>query len=436
MSKFQIITFSVIGVIILIALFTFMGAIPSPKGSTQKFVEFKLWGTIQQEGFNKFVDLVSSKNQKIFKINYIKKDSEKYENELANAFLTGNAPDMWMITQDMIWDHRNKVELIPYKSLSYKDFTDTFIEEAELLLIKEGIIGIPILTDPMVLYWNRDIFSSSGIAQPPKYWDEVVSYVPRLTKIDSAGNIYQSGISMGEFRNVNNAKEIISMLVLQKMNRLADPEKKSMVWDKNEISGASDIEDAVRFYTEFSDSKKQIYSWNRSLKNSLDKFTNGSLAMYFGFSSEALDIQEKNPHLNFGIVSVPQIRPKEGAIGANITFGRMHSIVFSKMSPNKLSAFNAVSKMQDKELLEQFADSYFLMPATRGLLNEGPLEKDKPYLDIFYQSALQGHAWLEPKPEKVSEIFKDMIESVSSGEKKIPEAVYTATYKLNELLSK
>ena len=436
MSKFQIITFSVIGVIILIALFTFMGAIPSPKGSTQKFVEFKLWGTIQQEGFNKFVDLVSSKNQKIFKINYIKKDSEKYENELANAFLTGNAPDMWMITQDMIWDHRNKVELIPYKSLSYKDFTDTFIEEAELLLIKEGIIGIPILTDPMVLYWNRDIFSSSGIAQPPKYWDEVVSYVPRLTKIDSAGNIYQSGISMGEFRNVNNAKEIISMLVLQKMNRLADPEKKSMVWDKNEISGASDIEDAVRFYTEFSDSKKQIYSWNRSLKNSLDKFTNGSLAMYFGFSSEALDIQEKNPHLNFGIVSVPQIRPKEGAIGANITFGRMHSIVFSKMSPNKLSAFNTVSKMQDKELLEQFADSYFLMPATRELLNEGPLEKDKPYLDIFYQSALQSHAWLEPKPEKVSEIFKDMIESVSSGEKKIPEAVYTATYKLNELLLK
>lgn len=436
MSKFQIIIFFIIGAVILIALFTFMGAIPSPKGSTEKFTELKLWGTLRQEGFNKFIEMINLKNQKIFRINYTKKDPEKYENELADSFLTESAPDMWIITQDMIWDHRNKVELIPYKSLSYKDFTDSYIEEAELLLIKEGIIGIPILADPMVLYWNRDIFSSLGVAQAPKYWDEVVSYVPRLTKIDSAGNIYQSGISMGEFSSVNNAKEIISMLVLQKMNRIINPEEKSMVWDRSKISGASDIEDAVRFYTEFSDPKKQIYSWNRSLKNSLDKFTSGSLAMYFGFSSEALEIQEKNPHLNFGIVSVPQIRPKEGAIGANITFGRMYSIVFSKMSLNKSSAFNAVLKMQDKELLEQLANSYFLMPVVREFLNEGPLEKDKPYLDTFYQSALQGHAWLEPKPEKVSEIFKDMIESVSSGEKKISEAVSAATYKLNELLSK
>ena len=59
--------------------------------------------------------------------------------------------------------------------ISERDFKNTYIEEGELYLAANGILGLPITVDPMVMYWNRDIFSSAAIAAPPSYWDEFLT---------------------------------------------------------------------------------------------------------------------------------------------------------------------------------------------------------------------------------------------------------------------
>ena len=49
------------------------------------------------------------------------------------------------------------------------------------------------MADPLVMYWNQDIFTSSGIAQPPKTWTEFLSIIPELSVTDELGTVYKSG---------------------------------------------------------------------------------------------------------------------------------------------------------------------------------------------------------------------------------------------------
>src|SRR3990167_4058409 len=75
---------------------------------------------------------------------------------------------------------------------------------------------MPVAVDPLVLFWNRDIFARGGLIVAPKTWEEVVANtVPTLTVRDFSRNIQTAGIAMGEYRNIKNAFPIISLLAIQ-----------------------------------------------------------------------------------------------------------------------------------------------------------------------------------------------------------------------------
>ena len=426
MSKFQIISLLVFAAIALTAVFMFAGFSPDSKNEIE-FANLEMWGTIPQSDFGQFISAINRKNNKSFKINYKEKTPENFENELLNALASGKGPDMWIIGQDMILKHKDKVFLIPYESFSKRDFKDKFIEEGELFFSEKGIVGIPLIVDPLSLFWNRDMFSSAGITKPPEFWDEFIADASLLTIMDNANNIVQSGAAMGEFHNVAHAKDIISTLILQTGNLIIDPSTRRVLFGERMKSGINPAERATGFYTEFSNPAKEAYSWNRSLSDSPIAFSNASLAMYFGYASELPDIQERNPHLNFDVASVPQIR--DGAISA--VFGKMRAVVISKSSKNINAAFNAVFKMQNEEALKEFSASYFLMPAQRAILSQG---SENPALSVFYKSAVQARGWLEPDPEEVSKIFQDMVESTATGRLRVSEAVKIAKSRLKSLI--
>ena len=51
------------------------------------------------------------------------------------------------------------------------------------------IYGVPLETDARVLIWNRDLFLESGLPddQPPAFWDELMAYTQRLTRLADSG---------------------------------------------------------------------------------------------------------------------------------------------------------------------------------------------------------------------------------------------------------
>lgn len=432
MSKFQIIIITVFVIVGVVAVLIFAGILPGFKkegGGAGTGAEISVWGIFSQQKMAPLISELNEINEDLFKINYSEKKSSVYENELLNALAAGTGPDIWFLTQDVILKSKNKVYILPFESYNERNFRDSFIDSAELLIDSQGIIGFPLAVDPLVLYWNRDLFSSAGIAKPPQYWDEFLTDVQILVKKDEAGNIIQAGAALGEFRNVKNAKDIVSMLILQSGNPIIKSNTLEIFLGERGEALLDPAESSIRFFNEFSNSKKASYTWNRALQDSVTTFTNGSLAMYFGYSSEIESIREKNPHLNFEITMVPQIRDSR----IKATFGKIYSAVISKNSLKKQPAFWALVKLTDKDFSKSFSEEMGLGSPRRDVLGVGA--KD-PFLSVVYKSSIMSRAWLEPDSEAVSEIFRNMIESTATGRLRISEAVSTAKSQLEEMLKK
>jgi multiple sugar transport system substrate-binding protein len=432
MSKFQIILIAVCVIAGALAVLIFAGILPGfkeQKGMMGKEAEISMWGIFPQEKILSLLASFNEKNKSSFKINYFEKKSSEYENELLDALASGTGPDIWILTQDMVLKNKGKIYPISFEYYSERNFKDNFTESAELFVDfkNKNVIGLPIAVDPIVLYWNRDLFSSAGIAKPPQYWDEFLTNAQSLTKKDNAGNIIQAGAALGEFKNVKNAKDLLSLLILQTGNPIIKSDTLNVVLGEKGDNILNPTESSIRFFNEFSNPSKSSYSWNRALPNSETMFVNGSLAMYFGYSSEIDTIKEKNPHLNFDIAEMPQIR--DGKIKA--TFAKIYGLVISKNSAQRQTAFSAALDLSGQNFSKDFSGAIGLGSARRDVLAKGTAD---PILSVVYKSSIMSKAWLEPNPDAVSEIFKNMVESAATGRVKISEAVSQAKGQLEQLL--
>lgn len=425
---FQMVILGLFGFFLLAGAISF-ATFRSSGGEDIQIDPVSMWGTLPEAQVTQLVGRMKNDLGITIPLTYTEFSEESFDQELIEALAAGEGPDMMIISQDRIMRHRDKLVPIPFESFPERAFKDRYVEEGELFLTQDGILAFPFILDPMVLYWNRTLFSNAGIARPPFFWDELFTLTNQLTRTDDRGTILESTIALGEYTNVRHAKEIVATLVLQAGNGIVGQTNqgiRSIL--SNRISGAEvPAEAALRFYTEFANPIKPVYSWNRSLPDSQDMFLAGDLAMYVGFASELFVLQEKNPNLNFDVTSLPQIQGRE----AQKTFGHMGGIGILKNSPRIASAFQAMTLLLDTPAVEVWQDITQLPPPRRDILAEQPGDA---YMSVFYKEALIADAFLDPDKTQTNTIFRGMIEDVTSGVRDISEAVTDAHAKIDQLL--
>jgi len=426
-KTFQVIVLGIFGFFIIagvIAFATFRGS------GKDVFQPVSVWGTIDAGLISDFVRVVEDELEVELPINYREIREKDFDRELVEALAAGRGPDMILLPQDLIVRHEDKIFVIPFESLSQRDFRDRFIEEGELYMRSDGILGLPLSVDPLVLYWNRTIFSNAGLSQPPAFWDEFATLTSRLTQIDERGNILQSAIALGEFSNVDHAKEIFVSLVLQAGNgvteRLSDDQIDIIFSERLNLPEAP-AESALRFYTEFANPVKLVYSWNRSLPQAEEAFLVGDLAMYIGFASELPVLAQKNSNLNFDVAPLPQVRGTQ----QRVTFGNMHALAILKSSPNVGSGFSALRILTDTRAISIWKDVSGLPPVRRDLLATPPTDA---YGQVFYDGAIISDAFLDPDPQESESIFSSMVDDVTSGRAGVSNAVGAANRLLENIL--
>ena len=372
-------------------------------------------------------------NNKNIVISYIEKNLITFDIDLVEALAAGVGPDLFFLPQDLIIRHRDKVFPVPYESFSERNFKNTFVGEAELYLDSKGILAFPFTIDPLVMYYNRDILEGAGIAQPPRFWENFFDIASSITKYDPSLNILQSTIAFGEFQNVAQAKDILSMLLLQFGNEIVvrSGDKFKVVLNDSFNLPQSPAGAVLRFYTEFSNPTttrgEGVYSWNKSLPNSIDAFTANELAFYFGYASELFVIQQKNPNLNFDVVEIPQIKDSR----FKATFGKINALAIAKNSQNLSTAYVVANLLTRQDFIKELSVILSLPPARRDLLSIKP---NNPYADIFYNSALISRGWLDPLKEATDIIFKNLVEDIVSGRLSVNESISKADGELWLLL--
>jgi ABC-type glycerol-3-phosphate transport system substrate-binding protein len=426
LSVFKIVVLGVFSLFIVIGIAVFA---LSKADNGEISANLKIWGTIPSETFDKMYAASSLKENKNITITYLRKDQQDFDQEFIEALAEGTGPDMVLLREDYIYKHRNKLYAIPYENYNERAFKDKFIEEGELFLTKSGVLAFPLIVDPLVMYWNRDIFTNNLISQPPKYWDQIYPIIEKTTKKDTNANVMQSTIALGEWRNITNAKEILSMLFLQAGTPITSRSGDTVISVLNSQLNqtVTPAQSALNFYTQFSNPTSNTYTWNRSLPSSLNMFLSGNLAMYIGFASEIFNIQQKNENLNFDVTLVPDTRDTS----KRTVFAHMYALSITKQSKNVGAAFLAINSFTEPAPLTALETQTNLPPVRRDMLSVKPTGSYRP---VFYESALVSRSWIDPNPSETSVLFRDMIESITSGKSKVYEALNRGSQELSQLL--
>lgn len=423
-KPFRIILIAVFVVLLLFGFLGFSGKLDGLLPGDPKDInygEVVLWGSIPTTIMQPLI-ANGLRDERAVSIKYVEHRPEDFTQDFIEALAIGKGPDLVLLPQDELVKNFNKLALIPYSTILERDFKNIFIEEGEMFLRPDGIVALPFMVDPLVMYWNRDIFTNALLASPPKYWSEFYDLVPKITVREQSGSISKSLVSFGEYRNVTNAKEVLSMLLMQAGSPIVSNKNGSLAGALL-VSAPSDIENpvvtAMRFYTEFSKPNKDSYSWNRSLPSSHAMFEAGDLAVYFGYASEYRDIAQKNPHLNFDVAMVPQV----GKTSSKLTFGRIYGVSTVASSKNSAGALYASMLLSNANTISGVSSIKGLPPVRRDLIAVPPADA---ILSVFYDSALISRAWYDPSPVETNSIFMNMIESVNSGRSSMNQALSVA----------
>lgn len=425
-GNFQIIILVVFIAAAVLGVFVFSGAIPlgSNKNNNAQGTVV-LWGTVKNSVIAPLLENFNRVNQ-TFVVKYVEKSADTFDNDLLEALASGEGPDMFFISDDLAFKYSNKIYTIPYASFPVSTFKNSFIGAGEVFLTSKGVLAFPLTVDPMMMYYNRSMLDASGIAYPPSFWDELSNLVPVLTKKDDRGVITKSTVAMGQFSNVLHAKDILTTLFMQVGSSIVT-EKNGAFISVLSGNGGYDLSSVLKFYTDFADPLKSVYSWNKSFSNSRDAFSAENLAFYFGYASELQSLVDKNPNQNFAVASIPQVRNDN----FKLTSAHVMGIAITSFSKNFNTAFTAAGLMANSDFASKLAASLGIAPARRDLLKTVPTDAYSP---TFYSSAFFARAWLDPSPKDTNDIFQGMVERVLSNSMTVTQSVSDASAKLGLLL--
>lgn len=429
MTTFQIVfTAACVALVLLgigvFALFSGLGG----KGTVGKVV---VWGTVSQDVMDKLFGQLRPQDNSFHDVVYVQKQTDTYAGDLINAMASGTGPDLVLVSQSNVVALGDKLLPIPYSTVSQSTFVNSFIDEGQLFLTGQGSLAQPFLIDPLVMYWNRDLFATAGIANPPRYWSEFITLAPKMTKIDGAANITKSTVALGGWSNILNAKTILSTLFMQAGDPITGYSETGLLGSYLGTTPQGATENpavsALNFYTGFANPSKTTYSWNRSLPEALDDFSAGDLAVYFGFASDYPTLLSRNPNLHFGVALLPQIQG--GA--TQMTFGRIAGLAIPRTAANVAGAATIAQKLTSQTAITALFSATGLPPVRRDV----PVDTSQSAAGaVFVQSALVAHSWLDPNPQATNAIFQNMIESVISGQSQPDQAVGEAAQTMRSLL--
>ncbi len=423
---FLVLGFGILGLLALGLLATY-----KPPADTTKVAlgTVEVWGTLPEDAFNSVLAPIIKAEPAYRALTYKEISADSFDTEVLNALAEDRGPDLLLLPHEELVSYRTKIQPIPYDNFPARDFKNLYVDGAEIWAMSDGVYGYPIAIDPLVMYWNRDILSSKNVLSAPRTWESIVNdIVPTFVERDFNRNITLSPIAFGEYRNVTNAGLILSMLTIQGGSSLVSEGSEGryiMSLNQTPDRSRAPLDAAATFYTNFASPSNPLYSWNRARPNDRDAFLSEDLILYFGKGSEARNLAAQNPNLNFDIAEVPQ----GAAATVRRTYGTFYGLSLLKSSNNKPGAYLAMQLIGGADFSKGIADYLGMAPAHRTSLAAGSSDT---YGRIVYTAAIVARGWLSPAPEKVDDIFTQMVEDILANRSRPDSAAKDAVGRMGQ----
>ncbi|MDP3899728.1 MAG: extracellular solute-binding protein [bacterium] len=427
---------------------------PSPTADLEKITleYWRVWDS--SSAFKEIIEGYTTMHPQVT-IRYKKFRYEEYEEELLNAFAEGRGPDVFSLHSGWMRRYQKKLEPMPpettmqfvttsgglknektvdtrtKKSLTPTDVRNNFVETVYTdAVIEDEVYGLPLSVDTMVIFYNRDLLNAAGVTSVPKYWDEdFLKTVQDLTLEDVNGNIVQSGVALGTSDNIQRYSDILSLLMMQNGVKMSD-ELGNVTFNQIPKGSSRDYNpalEALRFYTDFANPIKEVYTWNTEMPNSLDAFIAGRLAIFFGYSYHIPLIKAQAPRLNYSLSPMLQI---EG--NTEINFANYWLEAVSSQSAHTDVAWDFVQYATAAEQVIAYLNNSKKPTALRSLVDD---QKESEDIGVFANQLLTATNWYRGKDYNAAEaIIGEMIDSAMINPEEMDDALTLAARKIQQTI--
>lgn len=452
--------------ILLILLFVpiagltlFITGVFRPAIKTPTPVKLLMWTTIDDPKVYGGVLAEYKKVRPYITISVQQVAADEYATKLKDAWARGKGPDIfempasWVgeFSKDFIVPIPKSTKVYTYSSRKILFKTDVQIAEtvvpsvtpAELrklfadvvaddMIGSDGkIYGLPLALDTLVLYYNKDLFRSANIAEPPATWAQLASLAPRISVADEDGKLLQSAIALGRGSNVVHAADILSLLFLQDGMRMTTDTGTAPIDDNRTSEGTNLGVNALAYYTSFASSTKSVYSWNEEQPRSLEAFIRGKTAMYLGYNSDR-DAIDASGTVNLGIAPMLHLQPdgrdallSTGGNPTQVNYGNYKTLSVFQRTKNPQEAWNFVQFITKQDSVAKlYLQATRRIGALRSILT---LQADDPEIGIQARQAISARSWYHGSDANaVDKAFVTMLDNVADGKVQPLEALTLA----------
>lgn len=414
----------------LFSVLIFSGKLPIGNKDQEAKGEVTLWGTLPETAMNTVIQQFNPKAQE-YRVVYTEVSASQFSQRLVEALANGTGPDLIIAPHQLILANSSRLYPFPLASFSEKSYKDMYIDGASLFFTPEGAIALPVSIDPLVLFYNRTLFSKHGVINPPEYWDEVVNSSPQLTVADGRGGFAESAIALGA-PNVPYAKDIMMATVNQLgqaavLRQYRDDGAMLLTVTANmpvvEEGEVYPLATAARFFTQFSDPTKASYTWSQFAPKADDQFVAEKLAMYIGHASELKTLRARNPKADFEMSYLPQTR----GYNTFVTGGQMYGIATLRSTKNPVTALTVESQFAGAGVSPAIASLMGAVPALRSYAGTQGIP------DVIARSMLIARPWYDSFPVESVNLMGTMFSDIISGRLGPADAAATFVSRLQDL---
>ena len=397
------------------------GKVVTPPNNNQPVINLEYWGLWEPESVMQPIISQFEKKNPGVSIRYTKQSYKNYRERLQTAIASGNGPDIFRFHAGWTPMLTNELAPLPASIMTSAQFKKTFYPVASNQLQLNGqIVGLPLMYDGLVLYYNQDIFQTAGVS-PPKTWAQVRSLASKLT-LKENGKLKRAGLAAGTTANTDHFSDILAVLMLQNGADLTKPD-------------SAEVKDALTFYTNFVTSDKV---WNEQMPNSTVAFAKGEAAMMFGPSWSAHQIKAINPQLKFATTPLPQLASKR------LTWANFWAEGVSQKSKQQKVAWKFLQFLTSKESEQQlfaeeakirsFGEPYSRVDLADKLANDSVVSaviEDAPYATSWY---LNSNTFDNGINDQLIKYYADAVNAILGG-KSVDKVVLTLKQGTEQVLS-
>jgi multiple sugar transport system substrate-binding protein len=301
--------------------------------------------------------------------------NSQYMDVIQTRLAGDNAPDIFYLDALEAPALIQQGVLEPMNSYISEDFD---LEDFEPSLInafqeRDKIYGIPKDFSTLALFYNRQMFDSVGLKQPPKTWTELLTFSQKLTVRSSEQTTqYGLGISPELARQYFTIKAFGGDL----LNQAGE----SVFAEPNALKGLQLIVDQYQI------EKTSTQPADVGANSGTDLFGQGKAAMVIEGPWAIPYLKENFPNLEFATAEVPTINNKPGTMAYTVAY------VINKDAKNKQVAWQLVSYLTSKSGMKKWAESGLVLPSRKSTLTEIKYDKD-PLYSPFVRGAKYATIW-------------------------------------------